>query len=58
MRLDSVKACPFCGAKSISIRKVSTCYRAKCNSCEATAAFADSELEAIHKWNKRAGESV
>ncbi len=55
--MEKLKECPFCGGKSIEVKKITVDRReifyAQCESCWATASNTDSEIEAVSTWNKR-----
>lgn len=51
---QNTKPCPFCGNKLTAIMPTETCYYLYCfNGCGACGPVAETEAEAIKKWNCR-----
>jgi Lar family restriction alleviation protein len=55
--MTEIKACPFCGASGEDVSvygDMVTPYYIECNKCDAWGPNADTEAEAIQKWNAAA----
>ena len=56
----SMRPCPFCGHFGATIRESNKCtkklYRANCDGCGASGAWAYNSEAAKKEWNRRSGK--
>jgi len=61
MTKEKLKPCPFCGSDAFERRNpfLDDCpFYVKCSCCEAWTGDFETPVEAVNRWNTRAGEKT